>query len=178
MVSFKETMVTSTVEPNPCPTAPHGSHTSGVSYFALLELVCQQRRSQAQCSGSGNVLGKGLQGEGTAPANCTRLLCLQRFIPGLQCINYWERSSLCSRFSFRCRCPRWSRELCERGGRTMRARFLLLTAGSGSSNLTQWLDCTGTETLGERGKGKKFLDTTSMSHKRRLALLCCFCRLL
>ena len=37
----------------------HGSHTSGVSYFALLELVCQQRRNQAQCSGSTNVLGKG-----------------------------------------------------------------------------------------------------------------------
>lgn len=87
MISFEETMVTSTVEPNPCPTAAHGSHTSGVSHFALLGLVCRQRRNQAQCSGSGNIPGRGLQGEGTVPANCTRLLCLQhRFIPGLQCL--------------------------------------------------------------------------------------------
>ena len=60
--------------------------------------------------------------------------------------------------------------LCERGGRIMRSRFFPLSDRQRLSKLNQWLDCTGTETLGGRGKGM-FLDTTSDVPQARLALL-------
>lgn len=164
------------MEPNPCPTAPHGSHTSGVSCFALLGLACQQRRNQtleARCSGSANILGERAPGKGRRRRHRTPpdfSVSTAQVHLGLAMYNYWEWSSHCSRFS-KTRLPYPAmvfRKLCERGGDHVGP-----LAGSGSPNLNQWLDYTVTEILGEGEKGSS-QRRPPMSPKRHLAL-CAYC---
>lgn len=139
------------MEPNPCPTAPHGSHTSGVSYFALLGLACQQRRNQAleaRCSGSANILGKGLQGkegDGAIELHPISLFQQHRFISDLQCTITGNGAHFVHA-SVRQRLPCLAmvfRKLCERG-EIMSAHW----PAAALSEPQSMLDCTGTEILG------------------------------
>ena len=164
------------MEPNPCPTAPHGSHTSGVSYFALLGLACQQRRNQAleaRCSGSANILGKGLQGkegDGAIELHPISLFQQHRFISDLQCTitgngAHFVHASVRQGFPV----SQWCSVSCVRGGRSCRptGRQRL------SPNLNQCWTVLAQRYLEGEGKGK-FSARPSMSPKRHLALCVSF----
>jgi hypothetical protein len=124
--------------------------------LALLGLTCQQRRNQAleaRCSDSANILGKGPQGkegDGAIELHPISLFRQHRFISDLQCTitrngAHFVHASVRQGFPI----SQWCPVSCVRGGRpcrpTSRQRL--------SPNLSQWPDCTGTEILGEWGKG-------------------------
>ena len=124
----------------------------------LLELVCQQRRNQAQCSGSANTLGKGAPGgrgrrQRTPQHRFMTGLCNARLL-GMELTLFMLRSdkTFLSRDVLGCWCP-VSRARGRGGGksclRTDRQRL--------SPSLNQW----GTEILDSGGGERDLLDTTS-----------------